>query len=99
MQVIAETFDTSYASNLQEHFKMHNGEKSNKCDQCNYAYFYACDLQKHLKTHNGEKSKKCDQSDYPSFYASNLQKRLKMHSKKFKTNATIVTMHLFMHTI
>ena len=33
-------------------------EKSNKCDQCDYAFSHTGDLRRHLKTHSGEKSKK-----------------------------------------
>ena len=59
---------------------MHSGEKSNKCNQCDYAYFRASDLKKHLKMHSGEKSNKCNQCDYAYFLASDLKKHLKMHS-------------------
>ena len=31
------------------------GEKSNKCNQCNYASSQACSLKRHLITHSGEK--------------------------------------------
>ena len=37
---------------------MHSGEKSNKCNQCDYASSYASNLRAHLKTHSGEKSNK-----------------------------------------
>ena len=32
-----------------------NREKSNKCNQCQYAPSYASTLRTHLKTHRGEK--------------------------------------------
>ena len=32
------------------------GEKSNKCNQCNYASIQAGHLRSHLKKHTGEKS-------------------------------------------
>ena len=35
---------------------MHIGEKSNKCNQCDYASSQAGNLRAHLKTHSGEKS-------------------------------------------
>ena len=44
----------------------HSGEKSNKCNQCDYASSRAGDLRRHLKTHTGEKSNKCNQCDYAS---------------------------------
>ena len=34
----------------------HSGEKSNKCNQCDFASSYASALRTHLKTHSGEKS-------------------------------------------
>ena len=64
----------------EKHEKTHSGEKSNKCNQCDYAYFLASDLKKHLKMHSGEKSNKCNQCDYVYFRASDLKKHLKMHS-------------------
>ena len=38
------------------HLKRHSGEKSNKCNQSNYASSRAGALRIHLKTHSGEKS-------------------------------------------
>ena len=58
---------------------MHSGEKSNKCNQCDYASSYAHYLRTHLKMHSGEKSNKCNQCDYVSFEASNLRRHLEMH--------------------
>ena len=75
----------SYAGNLGKHLKIHSGEKSNKCNQCDYASSYASSLRRHLKTHSGEKSNKCNQCDYASSQASNLRTHLKTHSGE-KTN-------------
>ena len=36
-------------------------EKSNKCNQCNYASSLKSSLKRHFKTHTGEKSIKCNQ--------------------------------------
>ena len=46
--------------------KMHGGEKENKCNQCDYAFYDAGNLWNHLKTHTGEKSNKCNQCDFAS---------------------------------
>ena len=54
------------------------GEKSSKCNQCNYASSHAGHLKTHLKTHTGEKSNKCNQCDYASSQASNLRTHLKL---------------------
>ena len=35
--------------------KLNSGEKSNKCNQYEYASSQAGDLRKHLKMHSGEK--------------------------------------------
>ena len=49
-----------------------NGEKSNKCNQCDFASSSASSLRNHLKIHSGEKSNKCTQCDYASTQAGNL---------------------------
>ena len=43
---------------------MHNGEKSNKCNQCEYASPHTGNLKTHSKTHRGEKSHKCEQCNF-----------------------------------
>ena len=58
----------------------HSGEKSNKCNQCDFASSYASALRAHLKTHSGEKPNKCNQCDYESLNAGNLKRHLKVHS-------------------
>ena len=64
------------------HLKSHSGEKSNECNQCNFASSYANALRDHLKTHNREKSNKCSQCDFASSYASALRQHLITHSGK-----------------
>ena len=51
--------------------------RSNRCNQCKYAYSKADNLRKHLKTHSGERPNKCNQCDYASSYASALRAHLK----------------------
>ena len=36
------------------HLKRHNGEKPNKCNQCDYASSQGTHLKRHLKTHGGK---------------------------------------------
>ena len=56
----------------------HNGQKSNKCNQCDYACSQAGDLRR-LKIHNGEKLNKCNQCYFGSSHAGNLRRHLKMY--------------------
>ena len=76
--------------------KNHGGEKSNKCNLCNYASSHTGHLRKHLKKHSGEKSNKCNNCDFASSYVSGLRKHLECTVAKSQTNATNVTLHLFM---
>ena len=71
---------SSNAGSLRAHLKTHSGEKSNKCNQCDFASSQAVNLRRHLKTHSGEKSNKCNQCDYASAHAFNLRTHLKTHS-------------------
>ena len=54
---------SSIEVNLRIHLEAHNGEKSNKCNQFDFASSNASTLWDHLKTHSGEKLKKCSQSN------------------------------------
>ena len=59
-------------------------KKSNKCNQCDYAFFQAGHLREHLKMHSGKKLCGCNQCDYASSYASTLNRHLKTHSREVK---------------
>ena len=67
-------------TDLNNHLAIHTGEKSKKCNQCNYATSRASNLRKHLKTHNWEKSNKYNQCGYVSSLADVLKEHLKTHS-------------------
>ena len=71
---------SSQASSLRRHLKTHSGEKSNKCNQCDFVSSRAGDLKRHLKTHSGEKPNKCNQCDYASSRADSLRTHLVEHS-------------------
>ena len=63
------------------HLKTHSGEKSNKCNQCDYASSYVSVLKTHLKMHSGEKPNKCNQCDYASSQASHLRTHLRKNKQ------------------
>ena len=64
---------------LRKHVKIHSGEKSNKCNQCDYASSEPGHLRTHLTTHSGEKPNKCNQCDFASAQAGHLRIHLKTH--------------------
>ena len=67
---------------FRRHLKTHSGEKSYKCNQCDFASIEAHNLRNHLKAHSGEKSNKCNQCEFASSQAGNLKTHLKTHSEK-----------------
>ena len=71
----------SFGVNVDIPFRNTNNvrEKSNKCNQCNYASSLKSSLKRHLKTHRGEKPNKCKQCDFASSRADNLRTHLKTH--------------------
>ena len=76
-----------------------NGEKSNKCNQCDYASSGAGHLRRHLKTHSGEKPNKCNQCDFASSQVGNLRRHLKTHTGEKSNKSTNVTLHPHMQSI
>ena len=56
------------------------GEKSNKCNQCEYASSVKSSLRTHLKIHSGEKSNRCNLCNYACSDPSALRTHLKTHS-------------------
>ena len=72
----------SGAGTLRTHTQGHNLDKSNKCNQCDYASAIADSLRTHLKKHSGEKPNKCNQCDYASIHKQHLSRHLKIHGGK-----------------
>ena len=62
-----------YSDNLRRHLKTHSGEKSFKCNQCNYTSVLAGNVRKLLKIHSREKSYTCNRCDFPSVHSYDLQ--------------------------
>ena len=79
-EIIAVFVFLRWWGNLRTHLKTDSGEKSKKCNQCEYACSGLINLRKYFKTHSGEKSNKCNQCDYSSSRADALRRHLKMHS-------------------
>ena len=71
---------TEGTCDLRKHMKTHSGEKTNKCNQCDYASSQAGHLRTHLKTHSGEKPNKCNQCNFAPSQAGHLRAHLKTHS-------------------
>ena len=71
----------SFGVNVDLPFRSTNiaPEKSNKCNQCNYASSSKSSLKSHLKMHSGEKSNKCNQCNFASSRAGHLMRHLKIH--------------------
>ena len=70
----------------------HNGEKSHKCNQCEFETLGASNLRTHMKTHGGEKPNKCNECDYTTLHKSSLKIHFQKHSGKIPTNAASVTL-------
>ena len=63
---------------LMRHLKAHSGERSNKCNQCDFALFQAGNLRPHLKAHREEKPNKwnrCDFTHHLKISAQHIQER------------------------
>ena len=74
-------------------YTRHGKEKSQKCNQCDFACHNQGNLKVHFRIHNGEKPYHCNQCDFACSEASNLNVHVKTHSGE-KSNATSVTIHL-----
>ena len=62
--------------------KTHSGEKSNKCNQCDYASSQASNLRRHLKTHSEEKPNKCNECELAFSQEGHLRTHLNTHSRE-----------------
>ena len=67
---------------LRTHFKIHSGEKPNKCNQCDYASSDASNLRRHTKTHTGEKLFNCNKCSKVFARKCILSKHLKIHTRE-----------------
>ena len=49
-------FGTNRKDSLKDHSFIHTGEKTHKCNQCNYTSYHEGNFKEHVKTHNKGKS-------------------------------------------
>ena len=83
-------YTSVWKHSLMIHLRIHSGEKSFKCNQCDSAYIgasalrvhsfasaYADSLRTHLRIHTKEKPFKCNVCDYASVRADSLKLHLK----------------------
>lgn len=66
--------------------RVHSGEKSFKCMQCEYTCSWKVNLKEHTRVHTGEKPYKCTLCSYSCSQNGNLKKHMVVHTgeKPFK---------------
>ena len=64
MEHTLENYDVGLIEENVREKRTNSGEKSNKCNQCDYASSGAGNSRTHFKMHSEEKSNKCNQWDY-----------------------------------
>lgn len=74
-----KTFSTYY--NLNQHMKIHSGEKLQICDICLKSFGRKSVLRRHFETHNtdGQSTLKCDQCEQVFTRKDNLKHHLKSY--------------------
>ena len=72
------------ACDFMRHLKAHSGERSNKCNQCDFVFIQAGNLRPHLKAHSGEKPNKCNQCDFTPIKADDLRNHLKILPRRIQ---------------
>ena len=66
-----------HAGDLRRHLKAHSGERSNKCNQCYFAFIQAGNLRP-IECSQWRESKKCNWCDLTPIKADDLSNHLKI---------------------
>ncbi|XP_050510098.1 zinc finger protein 429-like [Diabrotica virgifera virgifera] len=93
---------------LNEHMKIHSGEKPHNCEICSKQFIQAGRLKRHLRIHTGEKPYKCKICFQQFSDTSNLKKHSMVHTgeKRYKcqicfklfSEGSTLKKHLRVHT-
>jgi hypothetical protein len=79
-------YAAAFKSILDQHNKIHTGEKPYKCSHvgCNYAAIQTSNLKRHIRTHTGEKQHKCtyEGCNYAAAQQSALTEHIRIHTGK-----------------
>uniref|UniRef100_A0A3Q3EID2 Zinc finger protein 407 n=1 Tax=Labrus bergylta TaxID=56723 RepID=A0A3Q3EID2_9LABR len=88
---------------LNNHMKLHSGEKPYKCawPSCHYAFLNLSAMKDHYRTHTGEKSYLCDLCGFAGGTRHALTKHRRQHHRPFKCKlcnfASTTQSHLSRH--
>ena len=67
---------------LNEHFKIHTGQKDYECTICGKRFSCKGNLNLHVKIHNGQKDYECTICGKLFIYKGNLKKHVRIHTRK-----------------